>query len=152
MENKIEFINDNRIAVIDSNMYRTELSAEDIQYILNESELRSAINDVKIKLAERFAGGDEDNDGSYDYAKYPPDILRKIAKNVVESKDDNTSMSDVYDLIVVRTSINDLRVVIMSAAWFTICVPTLWHGTQAVHTRRELSRIILLNQAGRCVS
>jgi len=79
-----------------------EITSEEVQRIAEEHELRYAIEDVKMHLADLDEGDNVDDDGGYIYdrTKFTPDVVRGLAEEVVDRKGDAATVQEAYWFIV----------------------------------------------------
>jgi hypothetical protein len=87
-----------RIRNIDRLDY-VELSPAEVREISEEQDLRYAINDVEFHLAEseEYRSGDEESgEYRYDTSKFTPEVLRSLAAEVLDRRDNETTVQEAY--------------------------------------------------------
>jgi hypothetical protein len=73
------------------------LSADEVRQIVDKYEFYCAGEDVKMHLTDC---NENDKGGDYDYEKFPPHVVRGLAREVIERKGDSTNIQDTYAFIV----------------------------------------------------
>ena len=107
--NTIDFFDDGGCAVTadprckwDGNAFIV-LSSEDVRKIAEEYELRYAIEDVQTHLVEREDTGRYDeiaDEYVYNREIFTPDVVRELAREVIDGKGDATTVQEAYWYIV----------------------------------------------------
>jgi hypothetical protein len=104
MDNNITFLANGDVIIEDDEKWnKVVLCSKIVRQIAEEYELRYAIEDVEMHLAENedSGGWDSENDRyDYDREKYTPSVVRAMAKEVVERTGNSDNIQEAYWFIV----------------------------------------------------